>query len=220
MTLARVATAIVCALALAAGVATLVGVHRHDMRPHTTDLTSYADAVCTGLAAPASAYRSMVTATPPKTNEKNPNAKNSGAKLDPNVGLKAWYVAYFDTMAGTVTQTLSTLERTGPVDDEVAATDATLRSFFVQARVVTTERQRVVRALDPHAPGFDGRIDALTGGPIAPERFDAMLRRAQATPGLDAAMARATSCGPARDDMRLVMQGKMLDLLFNGTRPV
>lgn len=195
-------SAVVCVLALALGIGTLVTVSERDSTAHHADLNAYAETVCHGLAAPAAAYRSML-----------------GARSDPGrqrESLKDWYTAYFRTMSGTTRDTMSTLDRIGPVGDGVSATDDAIRDFLGTARIAAAEGGRGVAAMRPDDPSFDARIDQLTGGPIAPERWNAMLERVQQTPRLIGPMRSAPACAPALEDMQLVVHGRMLDLLFNG----
>ncbi|WP_156365409.1 hypothetical protein [Sciscionella sediminilitoris] len=200
MKFSRVATALICVVALALGIVVLVTVTQTDSRAHQANLNRYADTVCRGLAAPAAAYRSM-----------------PGHGKDDS--LKAWYTRYFATLGRTVHETLSAMDKLGKVSDPVAATDQELRRFFGTAQLAAADGGKGVAGLDPDDPAFDARIDKLTGGPIAPERFNDLLDRARKTPQLSKAMVVAPSCEPATQDMKLVQQRKMLDLLFGDNTP-
>lgn len=202
----RVIIAIVCTVALGFGILTLTRVSATQSGERTVSLRAYASTVCAGLAAPADAYRSMMRV---ETRRGEPQ----------NVGLRAWYTAYFDTMEHTVGDTLSALRHEGAVDDAVSGTDNALTAFFGNARTATLASQRGIARLRPSDPAFDARIDQLTGGPIAPERFDAMLHRAEATPRLATAMRRAPTCGSTRSDMQLLARGRMLALFAGSGTP-
>lgn len=192
----RILLALALVAALACGVSAFVdSTAKTPVRQR--DLTGYASAVCTGLAGPANAYRSMLQVQ--------------------RSDLKSWYATYFDTLWHSADTAMSTLDSYGD-QPEIGATDAALKDFFGTARGAAADGARGVAGLRPDDPAFDAKIDTLTGGPIAPERYDAMLGRAKATPPLAAAMARVPGCTATGNDLQLVLQGRMLDL-FAGSRP-
>lgn len=200
----RASAAVLLTVALLAGLASLVRVANTEKGRARPDLAAYASVICEGIAGPANSYRAMFSL---------PTVRGQSQ----NVVLKNWYTTYLNTMGKSTDSTVSSLNSFGaPGERELSAPYRDLVNFFGDAQRSVAAGKLEIAAMSPTDPQFNAKIDQVTGGAIAPERFDKLLATLRANAVLDAAMGRSAGCQPAVADLRLVVQGRMLDL-FSGT---
>lgn len=203
----RAVAAALLTAALLVGLASFVRVANTEHGRARPDPAAYASVICEGIAGPANSYRAML-ALP---------AAHGQAQ---NVVLKNWYTTYLNTMGKSTDSTVSALNSYGaPVERELFAPYRESVAFFDDAQRSVAAGRLAIAGLSPVDPRFNAKIDQLTGGAIAPEKFDKLLTSVRGNAELAAAMGRSAGCKPAEDDLRAVVQGRILDLL-SGTRTI